>query len=39
MAKKYYTEVHALQAPMFFEYQINDWILEGKHAPLCDKKE
>jgi tetratricopeptide (TPR) repeat protein len=39
MAKKYYTEVHELQAPMFFEYQINDWILEGKHAPLCDKKE
>ena len=39
MAKKYYTEVHGLQAPMFFEYQINDWILEGKHAALCDKKE
>lgn len=39
MAKKYYTEVHDMQAPMFFEYQLNDWLLNGECVAVHEKKE
>lgn len=38
MAKKYYTEIKDKQAPMMFEYQLNEWLLDGTCAPLHDPK-
>lgn len=39
MAKKYYTEVNDMQAPMFFEYQLNDWLMNGECVAVHEKKE
>jgi tetratricopeptide (TPR) repeat protein len=39
MAKRYYIEVQAMQAPMMFEYQMNEWLLNGECARLYEKKE
>lgn len=38
MAKKYYIEVNEMQAPMFIEYQMNEWLLNGETAPLYERK-
>jgi tetratricopeptide (TPR) repeat protein len=38
LAQKYYLEVHSINAPMFFEYRLNDWALEKSGLPIARRE-